>query len=240
MFDCSQEDYSSALETWSTWFNTKYWSRGLLDILIYGPVFSKDQRCSIKVMNRRREAGKGDEKIQREVVIWSSLYSLGNRFNNLWSTNIEWLHKKMPITWWNLSWKSAFKSQSFHIYVEDKSLWSTNPNGGGLVRVWECTVRWRLLTNLLATLLSSVVHDDRWVDERAGSGHILSQQAFHFVRTQTDGQIEELHWSSLGITGKSTTMTRVSIISQLHLTHIWQKKWLPPLFKGKKWLSFDV
>lgn len=49
------------------------------------------------------------------------------------------------------------------------------------------------LTDLLTTLLSSVVHDDWRVDEGAGGGHILTQQAFHFVRTQTDGQIEELH-----------------------------------------------
>lgn len=63
------------------------------------------------------------------------------------------------------------------------------------------------LTDLLTALLSSVVHDDWWVDEGAGSGHILSKQAFHFVRAQTDRQIEELHWSSLGITGKGKTMT---------------------------------
>lgn len=49
------------------------------------------------------------------------------------------------------------------------------------------------LTYLLTTLLSPVVHDDWGVDEGASSGHILSQQAFHFVRTQADGQIEELH-----------------------------------------------
>lgn len=49
------------------------------------------------------------------------------------------------------------------------------------------------LTDLLATLLSSVVHDDWRVDEGAGSGHVLSQQAFHFVGTQTDRQIEQLH-----------------------------------------------
>ena len=48
-------------------------------------------------------------------------------------------------------------------------------------------------TYLFTALLSSVVHDDWRVDEGAGGGHILSQQAFHFVRTQTDRQIEELH-----------------------------------------------
>ncbi len=68
------------------------------------------------------------------------------------------------------------------------------------------------LTDLLAALLSSAVHDDRWVDEGAGSGHILSQQAFHFVRTQTDGQIKELHRSSqIPSQKKGTTMTWVNI-----------------------------
>lgn len=49
------------------------------------------------------------------------------------------------------------------------------------------------LTYLLAALLSSVVHDDGRVDEGAGGGHVLSQQAFDFVGAQTDRQIEELH-----------------------------------------------
>lgn len=49
------------------------------------------------------------------------------------------------------------------------------------------------LTYFLTALLSSVVHDNGGVDEGAGSGHVLSQQAFHFVRTQTDGQVEQLH-----------------------------------------------
>lgn len=49
------------------------------------------------------------------------------------------------------------------------------------------------LTYFLTALLSSVVHDNWGVDEGAGSGHVLSEQAFHFVRTQTDGQVEELH-----------------------------------------------
>lgn len=53
------------------------------------------------------------------------------------------------------------------------------------------------LTYFLRTLLSSVMHDNGGVDERAGSGHILSQQAFHLVRTQTDGQVEKLHRSVL-------------------------------------------
>lgn len=57
------------------------------------------------------------------------------------------------------------------------------------------------LTNLLTALLSSVVHDDGRVDERAGGGHVLSRQAFHFVRTQTDGQIQELHRSGWSVTG---------------------------------------
>lgn len=51
------------------------------------------------------------------------------------------------------------------------------------------------LTYFLTALLSSVVHDNWGVDEGAGGGHVLSEQAFHFVRTQTDGQVEELHWS---------------------------------------------
>lgn len=51
------------------------------------------------------------------------------------------------------------------------------------------------LTYFLTTLLSSVVHDDWWVDERASIGYILSQQAFHFMGPQTDGQIKELHRS---------------------------------------------
>lgn len=51
------------------------------------------------------------------------------------------------------------------------------------------------LTYFLTALLSSVMHDDGRVDEGAGSRHILSQQAFHFVRTQADWQIEELHRS---------------------------------------------
>lgn len=55
------------------------------------------------------------------------------------------------------------------------------------------------LTYFLAALLSSVVHDDGRVDEGAGGRHILSQQAFHFVRTQADWQIEELHRSIGGI-----------------------------------------
>lgn len=37
------------------------------------------------------------------------------------------------------------------------------------------------------------MHDNWGVDEGAGGGHVLSEQAFHFVRTQTDGQVEELH-----------------------------------------------
>lgn len=49
------------------------------------------------------------------------------------------------------------------------------------------------LTYFLTALLSSVVHNNWGVDEGAGSGHVLSQQAFHFVRTQTDGQVKELH-----------------------------------------------
>lgn len=55
------------------------------------------------------------------------------------------------------------------------------------------------LTYFLTALLSSVMHDNGWVDEGTGSGHILSQQAFHFVRTQTDWQIEQLHRSIVGI-----------------------------------------
>lgn len=54
------------------------------------------------------------------------------------------------------------------------------------------------------------MHDNGWVDEGAGSGHILSQQAFHFVRTKTDGQIEELHWSGLGITQKDNNNNNMS------------------------------
>jgi len=37
------------------------------------------------------------------------------------------------------------------------------------------------------------VHDDRRVDERAGGGHVLFQQAFQLVRAQADGQVEQLH-----------------------------------------------
>lgn len=55
------------------------------------------------------------------------------------------------------------------------------------------------LTYFLTAILSSVMHDDGRVDEGAGGGHILSQQAFHFVRTQADWQIEELHRSIRGI-----------------------------------------
>lgn len=55
------------------------------------------------------------------------------------------------------------------------------------------------LTYFLTAVLSSVMHDDGRVDEGAGGGHILSQQAFHFVRTQADWQIEELHRSIRGI-----------------------------------------
>ena len=57
---------------------------------------------------------------------------------------------------------------------------------------------WNLIgrTDLLTALLSSAVHDDWRVDKGAGSGHVVSQQAFHFVGPQTDGQVEELHWSS--------------------------------------------
>lgn len=54
------------------------------------------------------------------------------------------------------------------------------------------------LTYLLTALLSSVVHDDGGVDEGAGGGHVLPKQAFHFVRTQADGQVEELHRSKNG------------------------------------------
>lgn len=54
------------------------------------------------------------------------------------------------------------------------------------------------LTYFLTALLSSVVHDDGGVDEGAGSGHVLSKQAFHFVRTQADRQVEELHRSKNG------------------------------------------
>lgn len=72
------------------------------------------------------------------------------------------------------------------------------------------------LTNLLATLLSSVVHDDWRVDEGAGSGHILSQQAFHFMWTQADRQIEQLHWPILGII-KENTITWDRLIFHKHL-----------------------
>ena len=51
----------------------------------------------------------------------------------------------------------------------------------------------RTLTYLLAALLSAVVHDDGRVDEGAGSGHVLSQQAFHLVGPQAGRQIQELH-----------------------------------------------
>lgn len=54
------------------------------------------------------------------------------------------------------------------------------------------------LTYFLTALLSSVVHDNRGINEGAGSGQVLSKQAFHFVRAQTDGQVEELHWSKNG------------------------------------------
>lgn len=56
-----------------------------------------------------------------------------------------------------------------------------------------------MLTYFLTALLSPVMHDDGRVDEGAGSRHILSQQAFHFVGTQADWQIEELHRSIRGI-----------------------------------------
>lgn len=49
------------------------------------------------------------------------------------------------------------------------------------------------LTYFLAALLSSVMYDNWGVDEGAGSGHVLSQQAFHFLRTQTNWQVKELH-----------------------------------------------
>lgn len=121
-------------------------------------------------------------------------------------------------------------------------LYSTNQNGGVCVCVWECTEGWDVhghnrnddgLTDLLAAFLSSVVHDDWWVDERAGGGHILSQQAFHFVRTQTDGQIEELHWPSLDITGKD--------MSKCVLTaHFTPKLIISPSCQEKNWWRFIV
>lgn len=53
-----------------------------------------------------------------------------------------------------------------------------------------------LLTNLLAALITSVVQKNGRVDEGAGGGHVLSQQAFHFVRTKTDREIQKFHRSN--------------------------------------------
>ena len=50
-----------------------------------------------------------------------------------------------------------------------------------------------VFTNLLVALVVSVVQKDRGVDERAGGGHVLSQETFDFVRTQTERQVQELH-----------------------------------------------
>lgn len=91
------------------------------------------------------------------------------------------------------------------------------------------------LTDLLTALLSPAVHDDWRVDEGAGGGHVLSQQAFHFVGTQTDRQIEQLHRSSLG-----TTMTAMS---ESHFPHAIKAHFTPkiitaPSFQEKSWQSF--